>query len=152
MRQRFLSFFLLYISPFIAALALFLFVGYRRIEPFWTLDERSMLLGLLVSLGFIAGWLLLRTKFLTTQRSLLSIIRTCGVTVLVTQPIILILLFTHTDISRVMLAYELVLLFALLIVNGISLPDAVKLLINLSLLTIALVPSFSAFLKNSDKP
>jgi len=152
MRQRFLSIFLLYISPFIAALALFLFVGYRRNEPFWTLDERSMLLGFLVSLGFIVGWLMLRTKFLTTQRSLLSIIRTCGVTVLVTQPIFLILLFTDTRISRVMLAYELVLLFALLIVNSISLPGAVKLLINLSLLTIALVPSFSVFLKNSDKP
>ena len=152
MRRRFLSFFLLYISPFIAALALFLSVGYRHGEPFWTLDKGSMLLGLLVSLGFIVGWLLLRTKFLTTQRSLLSIIRTCGVTVLVTQPIFLLLFFTETPISRVILAYELVLLFTLLIVNSISLPDAVKLLINLSLLTIALVPSFSLFLKNSDKP
>lgn len=108
------------ISPLIAALAIFLIPGLRFTTPVWQLNQSIILLAILMAVAFLVGHLILLTPLMRTGNIILHLFRVIAVTTLVTSPVFLYFLMKDIDVSRMVIVYEVVLLFVLLLINSFS--------------------------------
>lgn len=129
--------------PFCGALALFLAPGVRFAEPVWVAGEGIVTLAIMVSLAFVVGHLLLLTPIARSEQVFSRVLRAIAVGALVSLPITLFLLITEIGVSRIVVLYELVLLFGLLIVNSLPIHRRFAFIVSLGILAVTVVASWS---------
>ena len=129
------------VSPAIAALALFLVPGLNFSEPVWVLERSLIVLASMVAIAFLIGHILLLLPIARTQNVLLNLLRVAAVGAFVSLPVVLYFLLMDISVSRLVVLYELVLLFVLLVINNFDKRRGLVLLFNVALLLITLIAS-----------
>ena len=130
-------------SAVVAALAIFLFIGFRDREPPWAYDKRMVVSGLGFSIAFMVALPLVRSHVFRTQNLLWDIVRTCAIGSATCLPVLAAMLAWPIEIHYSTLAMELVLLFGLLLVNSLPISRLGLFVLCLCILALGASPSFS---------
>ena len=141
------------LSPTFASLAMVFLVGSRYGEPVWLLGSEIMVIALSFGASFLCGLLVLKSRIWRTEKLFLRLMRVGVVSVLVSWPLVTMLMIVEVDFSRIVLVYEIALLFGLLLTNDFLSSNIVlktiALAINFCVFSIAVLPSFSEGARSS---
>lgn len=128
-------------SPVLAALALLLLPGLRFGEPVWVTEQSVLMLASMIAIAFMIGHGVLLTPVARTQNLLLNLLRVAAVGAFVSLPIVLYFLIMDINVSRVVVLYELVLLFVLLVINSFDKSRGIALIFNIAALAVVAIAS-----------
>ena len=134
------------LEPFSIAVGLTLAVSYRLFEPIWQVESGSLLVGLLTSSAYLAGYAFCR---MSGRQGLPQAVLS---TVVVSQPILLVLLALDSGVSRYLVAAELILLFAFLWLTTTRPRKAVRVLLGLVFAGLAAYPTVAGVTLTDESP
>ncbi|MFP4074130.1 MAG: PQQ-dependent sugar dehydrogenase [Actinomycetota bacterium] len=125
------------LQPLLVSTGLALAVSYRFFEPIWQVDRGLLVLGVLTALAYVVGFLLHRRL---TRPSFLWLV---GLTLVVSQPVLLAALLLHLPIPRIALVFELALLFLALTLVAAPVSHRLKAWMAFVFVCIAAYPSLA---------
>jgi len=129
------------ISPLIASLAVFLVAGLRFSEPVWLADHGIFLMASMMAGMFLIGHVLLLTPIARSKQMSLHILRAIAVGAIISWPVFLYFLVMDIDVSRLVIVYELGILFFLLAANSFSNRHGLVFTINIAVLSLTVIAS-----------
>ena len=129
------------ISPLIASLAVFLVAGLRFAEPVWLSEHSVFLMASMMGGAYLIGHVFLLSPIARSKQISLHIVRVIAVGALVSLPVFLYFLMMDIDVSRMVIVYEIGILFFLLATNSFSSRPGLAILVNVGVLVIIVIAS-----------
>ena len=149
MKQETRSLLFRVITPFFALLAIFLVAGLRFAEPVWLLDRGVFLMAGMVAGSYLIGHIILLLPIARSRQFFMHVLRVVAVAVLVSLPVLFYLLIMDINVSRLVIVYELGLLFLLLTTNSFSSRPGFVLIGNALILGVIIYASFFSISQNT---
>ena len=149
MKQETRSLLFRVITPFFALLAIFLVAGLRFAEPVWLLDRGVFLMAGMVAGSYLIGHIILLLPIARSRQFFMHVLRVVAVAALVSLPVLFYLLIMDINVSRLVIVYELGLLFLLLTTNSFSSRPGFVLIGNALILGVIIYASFFSISQNT---
>ena len=131
-------------SRVLAALSLFLFAGFRYGEPMWLLAPDVLIVAAIFSLAMLISVPLYVSRFFQARNQIETLAIHAAVVLLVAASIVGTYYVADLQVSRLVLIYEPVLLFGLLLLNYSRFHKRMILSVNIAVFAVAVYPSLSA--------